>query len=156
MIEQLLEDRIIQAVESLGLEGISTIGSWSVPTDETPMTAATLTVVVGPRSYARYTVCEATFPVTLNLAVAAAVDGDGSLFARAATAVSDMLHVWNMNRHNEAKTALGVDGALSIGGIRVEGGEAPYFDRETARRTFSISFSVVGFVAHDITTTNED
>ena len=135
-------------MNSLGIQGLSSIGAWSNPEEETAETYAMLGVTVGPRSYSRYTVCEATFPVTLNLAVSTAVDKDGETFLSAATAISDMLHSWNMNRHNEAKTALSVENNLSIGGIKVEGGEAPYYDRENARRAFSIQFSVIGFIAH--------
>lgn len=158
MIEQLLEGRIMAAVRALDIPGLTVIGAWDTPTEETADTKATCTVVVTPRTYSRFTVCEATFPVWLNLAVSTAVDKDGTLFLRAAGAISEMLHAWNMNRRNEAKSALGVEGKLSVGGIRVDGGEAPYLDREKARRTLSISFQVVGFVAHaaNNTTNNED
>lgn len=80
------------------------------------------------------------------------MDKDGELFLSASTAISNMLHVWNMNRHNEAKTALAVEGKLSIGGIKVEGGEPPFYDQDAARRSMSISFSVTGFVSHNLTT----
>ena len=106
MIEKLLEDKVIEAVGSLGIQGLTVIGSWSDLVEETAETDVVLGVVVGPRTYSRYTVCEASFPVALTLTVSAAVDKDGKRFLSAATAISDMLHVWNMNRHNEAKTAL--------------------------------------------------
>lgn len=150
MIEKFLEDKVITAIDSLGIEGLHVVGSWSTPEEETAETAAILAVVVGPRTYSRYTVCEATFPVSLELVVSTAVDKDGELFLNAATAISNMLHVWNMNKHNEAKTALAVDGKLSIGGIRVEGGDAPFYDRDNAHRSTSISFSVTGFVSHEL------
>ena len=152
MIEKLLEDKIVAAIDSLGIKKLSIVGAWSKPVEETMRTSSALTVVVGPRTYSRYTVCEATFPVMLDLVVSTAVDKDGELFLSAATAISDMLHVWNMNRHNEAKTALAVEDKLSIGGIRVEGGDAPFYDRDNARRSMSISFSVTGFVSHTLTT----
>lgn len=128
------------------------VGSWSIPTEETYETDSILTVVVAPRTYSRYTVCEATFPVMLELDVSSAVDKDGSKFLSAATKISDMLHLWNMNRHNEAKIALAVDNVLSIGGIKVEGGEAPLYDRVNTKRTFQIQFSVTGFVSHELNT----
>lgn len=106
MIEKLLEDKVVAAIDSLGVNGLHVVGAWSRPEEETAETAAILAVVVGPRAYSRYTVCEATFPVQLELVVSTAVDKDGELFLNAATAISNMLHVWNMNRHNEAKTAL--------------------------------------------------
>ena len=148
MIEKLIEDKIKTAIESLGIQELAVFTAWAMPTEEDTGTSAALTVTVTPRSYSRYTVCEATFPVSLELDVATSVDVDGSMFLSAATAISDMLHRWNMNRHDEAKTALAVDGRLSIGGIRVDGGEPPYLDREKARRSMTISFSVVGFVSH--------
>ena len=148
MIEKLLEDKIIAAIDSLGIKGLSIVGAWSAPIEETAKTKATLTVVVNPRTYSRYTICEASFPVYIGIAVSSAIDKNGELFMSIATAVSNMLHVWNMNKHNEAKTALEIANYLSIGGIRVEGGEPPYYDIENARRTFSISFSVTGFIAH--------
>ena len=70
------------------------------------------------------------------------------MFLEAATRISNMLHAWNMNLTNEAKYALEVANVLTIGGIRVEGGDAPLFDRTNARRTMTMTFTVVGFVAH--------
>ncbi len=151
MIEKLLEDNIIKAIQSLDIKKLSLIGAWSAPTEETFDTVATLAVVVSPRSYSRYTVCEASFPVTLSLVVSTAIDEDGELFLSAATAISNMLNTWNMNQHNEAKTALQVDGKLSIGGIKVEGGDAPYYDRENTCRTLTMTFSVTGFITHSLT-----
>lgn len=152
MIEKLLEDKIVSAIDSLGVEGLQVVGAWSKPEEETSKTYALLTVSVGPRSYSRYTVCEATFPVSLELIVSTAVDKNGDTFLAAATAVTNMLHVWNMNRHDEAKTALAVEDKLSIGGIKVEGGEPPIYDRDNACRAIGISFSVTGFVSHNLTT----
>lgn len=148
MIEKLLEDKIIEAVKGLKIPHLQVIGSWSLPTDETAQTVSTLGVIVAPRIYSRYTVCEATFPVLLELSVSAAVDKKGEMFLGASTAISDMLHTWNMNKHNEAKTALAVKDKLSIGGIKVEGGEAPSFDQQNAKRSVTIAFSVTGFIAH--------
>ena len=152
MIEKLLEDKIISAIDSLGVEGLQIVGAWSKPEEETSETFAVVTVSVGPRSYSRYTVCEATFPVSLELIVSTAVDKNGETFLSAATAISNMLHVWNMNRHNEAKIALAVEDKLSIGGIKVEGGDSPFYDRDNACRSMGISFSVTGFVSHNLTT----
>lgn len=107
--------------------------------------------MVGPRTYSKFTICEANFPVTLELVVSSSIDKDGKRFLEAATKLTDLLHTWNMNRNNEAKTALAVEDNLAIGGIRVDGGESPILDRENARRSFSIQFQVVGFVSHTIT-----
>lgn len=70
------------------------------------------------------------------------------MFLDAATKISNMLHTWNMNKNNEAKTALQVQDKLSIGGIKVEGGQAPSFDQQNAIRSVQITFSVTGFIAH--------
>lgn len=154
MIEKLLEDKVIDAVKALDISGLKVIGSWSIPTEETAQTDALLAVVVSPRSYSKYTICEASFPVSMDLVVSSSIDKNGTKFLDAATKLTDMLHRWNMNKNNEAKTALAVEDKLSIGGIRVEGGESPIYDREKARRSFSISFQVVGFVSHATITNN--
>lgn len=150
MIEKLLEDKIIAAVKNLNISNLQVIGSWSLPKEETNATVSTLGVQVQPRTYSRYTVCEASFPVMLALVVSTAVDKKGEMFLDAATKISDMLHRWNMNKHNEAKTALQVPDTLSIGGIKVEGGEAPTYDKTNALRTMTITFSVTGFVSHTV------
>ncbi len=154
MIEQELESRIVAAIRALTVPNLAVVGAWNEQEDETPATVATLTVVVSPRVYRRFTVCEATFPVSLELVASSAADPAGTAFIAAATAVSDLLHSWNMNKSNEAKTALAVDGLLSIGGIRVTGGNAPYLDRESGRRRTSFDFEAVGFIAHNTNTTN--
>ena len=83
------------------------------------------------------------------------MDKDGAVFVVASTAISDMLHAWNMNRANEAKTALAVPNVLSIGGIRVSGGNPPHLDRMTGRRTVSFSFEVTGFIDHNYNKTTQ-
>ncbi len=154
MIEKDLEDRIVAAIAALGVRGLAVLGAWSTPDEETPETVVTLMVTVAPRSYSRFTVCEAIFPVSLELVASSAADADGSCFIAAATAISDLLHSWNMNRSNEAKTALSVEGVLQIGGIRVAGGDTPYLDRAAGRRSVSFNFEAVGFIAHN-TNTNQ-
>lgn len=154
MIEKDLEDRIVAAIAALGVRDLTVIGAWDEPDDETSGTVMTITVTVSSRSYSRFTVCEATFPVSLELAASSAADADGSRFVAAATAVSDLLHSWNMNRSNEAKTALSIDGVLAVGGIRVAGGGAPYLDRAARRRSVSFNFEAKGFIAHNTNTTN--
>lgn len=152
MIEKDLEDRVIAAIRALSVSNLTVLGSWSMPEDETPETVATLTVTVAPRSYSRFTVCEATFSVSLDIAVSSAIDRDGAIFVAAAGAVSDLLHTWNMNRENEAKIALSIDGELAIGGIRAGAGGAPYLDRVAGRRTVSFNFEAIGFIAHTTNT----
>ena len=155
MIEKDLEDRVIAAIRALNVSNLTVLGSWSMPEDETPETVATLTVTVAPRSYSRFTVCEATFSVSLDIAVSSAIDRDGTIFVAAAGAVSDLLHAWNMNRANEAKTALSIDGDLKVGGIRAGAGEAPYLDRAAGRRTVSFNFEAIGFIEHNTNTNTQ-
>ncbi len=149
-IEQMLEAKVVAAVQALGVDGVQVYGSWGSPQEEE--TAAALTVTVSPRAYTRYTICEATFVVAIDLTVAIGADPTGARFSAAAAAVSEMLHLWNMNRQNEAKTALAVDGVLSIGGIRVTGGSAPMLDMQSGRRSASFLFDVTGFVSHSSNT----
>ncbi len=149
MVEKEIEAKIIAAIEALELDNLEVVGTWNVPEDETASTVARLTVSVSPRVYSRYTVCEATFSAELEIAVRAEL-GHPSAYAGE---ISDLLHTWNMNRNNEAKTALGVDDVVSIGGIKVTGGDAPYLDRESSTWYCSFTFDITGFVAHTETTT---
>ena len=148
-VEKLLEANLIAAIEALNIADLEVVGTWNVAADETPSTKARLTVKVSPRGYSRFTISEAVFAATLELSVRVDTDRNGELLARASAEILGLLHAWNMNKANEAKTALAVDGVLSIGGIRVSNGNGPALERGIWYLDFPIE--IVGFVK---TTTN--
>ena len=148
-IEKLLEHNIIAAIEALNIDDLEVVGTWNVATDETPATKARLAVKVSPRGYSRFTISEAVFAANLELSVRVDTDRNGELMARASAEILGLLHAWNMNKANEAKTALAVDGVLSIGGIRLSNGSGP--EREGSNWYLDFPIEIVGFVK---TTTN--
>ena len=143
-IEKELEAKLISVFVALAVPGLEVIGVWNVSEKETAGTRARLAVKVSPRGYDRYTVSKATFAVTVELSVRVDVDPRGELLADCAAAVSDLLHRWNMNHFNEAKTALSIPGEMSVGGIKVSAGDGP--DREGDVWYVTYPVEIVGFV----------
>jgi len=152
-IEKLLEANIIAAIEALNIDDLEVVGTWNVAPDETSATKARLAVKVSPRGYSRFTISEAVFAANLELSVRVDTDRDGELLASASAEILALLHTWNMNKANEAKTALAVDGLLSIGGIRLSAGSGP--EREGKNWYIDFPIEIVGFVKTTTTTQGE-
>lgn len=145
-IEKQIEANIIAAFRALNVADMEVVGTWNVAPAETSATLARLSVKVSPRGYSRYTVCEATLAATLELAVRVDTDPEGARLERCASAVAGLLHKWNMNVHDEAKTALSVAGEAAVGGVKVGAGEGP--DREGGNWYVTFPMDITAFIKH--------
>ena len=153
MIEQLIEKRIIDAVNALNLPGLAVSGIWQPVGDgavkgmEGADHTAALAVSVGPRTFDTFTVCECSFDVRLALVVRLGRDATGNALVEYAGGILDLLTRWNMDEYGDWCAELAVDG-FDPSGIRVDTGEGPSIDRDAGIATVDFGFTLKGSVAH--------
>lgn len=153
MIEQLVEKRIIDAVDALNLPGLAVSGIWQPVgygivkgVEGTDYTAA-LAVSVGPRTFDTFTVCECSFDVRLSLVVRIGRDYTGNALVEYAGGILDLLTRWNLDEYGDWCAELAVDG-FDPSGIRVNTGTGPTVDRGAGIATVDFGFTLKGSVAH--------
>lgn len=153
MIEQLVEKRIIDAVDALNLPGLAVSGIWQPVgygivkgVEGTDYTAA-LAVSVGPRTFGTFTVCECSFDVSLSLVVRIGRDYTGNALVEYAGGILDLLTRWNLDEYGDWCAELAVDG-FDPSGIRVNTGMGPKVDRGAGIATVDFGFTLKGSVAH--------
>lgn len=152
MVEMELEEKIVDAVKALGVEGLAVKGLWQTASSgdlkglEDAAAPAAAAVMVGPKSFDRYGICEASFDCAIALAVRMDLDASGRILAHAAAAVSDLLQRWNLVESGDGLADLATRGGFAPGGVQLSGGSGPTLADGAWAATWD--FTVRGTVPH--------
>lgn len=155
LVEHELERAIISAIEDLRVDGLELRGAWQVAgagadkTEEEANGARAICVVAcKPRRFTTFGLCEVSFDISLAVAVRSDRCPSGSDIIAVLSPLSTLVTMWQMADAG-GLSALTVPDAFYPGGVLVQGGEGPIYDRESSTWTIVQNLTVSGTITHN-------
>ena len=149
---ELVESEIESAVAALfaDIPGVKVITSWGaasageVKGELAPADVATVSVAVGAPQYDQYTVPTCSLPCGVVVAVRREAAPTGAKLAQAMEPIAAVLN--RLQRDYSAANALSTEG-FTADGVRLDGGDAPTFDKNLNVWRITRAFTVRGIIA---------
>ena len=150
MIEQDLQNRVASALDALGIDGIVIRGNLmpaligEVMGEEEPKTDIMAEIVTGIRTADDFGwLCPISVQFSIGFSFRAEAYPTGARVAAVLGPILDMVTAWAREVDGAEACALETDGFMP-GGVRLDGGQNPYFDLSSGAWRAGINFTVRG------------
>ena len=157
MIEQDIEKKMIDKINSLGLDGLQVDGLWQptatgiVKGTEMSNTPAGLIIKVNPKGFSTFGISDVSMSIEMVLTVRIDMCPTGKELIKYCAPISKLLQSWNMIQcGEELDEDFQVEG-FNPGGIHVTEGTGPELDRLLKVWTVNFSMTLEGAVTNFIT-----